>query len=80
MNSGWLDQWIDKDASVLRRAVADVAKSPGGGSASTAELLQYLQGRTDGPFTLLEIDGYYIAIRGNSAPSIKVHSGTPTLS
>ena len=81
MGTAWLNEWIDdKGSSVLRRSVADVAKPSGGGNASAAELLQYLSGRADGPFTLLEIDGNYVVVRGNASPSIKVHGGTPTLS
>ena len=66
-------------ANVLRRSVADVAKSPGGGNATAAELIQYLSGRPDGPFTLLEVNGYYIVIRGTATPAIQVHAGTPAL-
>lgn len=79
MNKAWLDQWVDKNASVLRRSVTDVTKSKGGGNATTAELLAYLQGRPDGPYTVLEVDGYYILVRGKSQPGIKVHLGNPVL-
>lgn len=53
MNEAWLDQWLSNDASVLRRSKADVAKSPGGGNATTAELLSYLNGRSDAPLPCL---------------------------
>ncbi len=79
MNKAWLDQWLNTDASVLRRAKADVAKSAGGGNATTADLLRYLGGRSDGPFTLLEVRDYYVLVRGDAAPAITIHVGTPSL-
>lgn len=79
MNKAWLDQWLSKDTSVLRRSKADVGKSVGGGNATTAELLRYLRGRNDGPFTVLEVHDYYVLVRGDAGPAITVHDGAPRL-
>jgi len=79
MNRAWLDQWLSKDASVLRRSKADVAKSPSGGNVTTPELLSYLRDRKDGPFTVLEVHDYYVLVRGDAAPAITVHDGAPRL-
>lgn len=79
MSPAWLDQWLKEDATVLRRAKSDVEKKGGGGGASKDELLAYLNDRTDGPFTVLEIDAYYVLVRGTKAPTITVHQGTPSL-
>lgn len=79
MSPAWLDQWLRSDAPVFRRAKADVEKKNGGGGASLDELVDYLSGRPDGPFTLLETADYYIVIRGES-PQLRVHLGSPTFS
>ena len=78
MSTAWLDQWLQDSASVLRRAKDDVEKKGGGGGCSTSELVTYLQGRADGPFTLLETADYYVIIRSGS-PALTTHLGKPTL-
>jgi hypothetical protein len=78
MNEAWLDQWADKATPVLRRAVADVAKSPGGGNASLPELMAYIARKGGGAWTLLETQDEYIVIKA-PAPVIRLHLGKPTL-
>lgn len=79
MNVAWLNQWLSSDTSVLRRSKADVAKTVGGGNATTAELRSYLRTRRDGPFTLLEVHDYYVIVRGDARPVIVVHDGAPLI-